>query len=250
MKMLTQARARELFQYDPERGTFKRLIRVSNAMPGAPAGTVHKATGYTQIRADGRLYLAHRVAFLMTNGRFPEHEVDHINGDRSDNRWTNLREVTRTENSRNHALDARNKSGVHGVCWRETHSKWEAVISAGSKRMRLGMHDDFFEAVCARKSAEVRHQFHDNHGRKQTPMSYAELQAERDALLAERDRMAEALVSMTCAYRMAIQAGHARITALGGECDSVERMLADFPDYGKAVELYKSHRAAMQGEQP
>ncbi len=189
MKMLTQARAHELFEYDPEFGTFKRLIRVSNAMPGAPAGTVHKATGYTQIRADGRLYLAHRVAFLMMNGRFPEHEVDHINGDRSDNRWANLREVTRTENSRNHALDARNKSGVYGVCWRETHSKWEAVISAGSKRMRLGMHDDFFEAVCARKSAEVRHQFHDNHGRKQTPMSYADLQAERDALLAEQDAL-------------------------------------------------------------
>jgi len=75
-------------------------------------------------------------------------------------------------------------------------------------------------------------------------------QAERDALLAERDRMAEALGSMTCAYRMAIQSGHARITALGGECDSVERMIADFPDYGKAVELYKSHRAALQGEQP
>ncbi|BAR92356.1 endonuclease [Pseudomonas phage PS-1] len=193
MKMLTQARAHELFEYDPELGTFKRLIRVSNAMPGAPAGTVHKATGYTQIRADGRLYLAHRVAFLMMNGRFPEHEVDHINGDRSDNRWANLREVTRTENSRNHALDARNKSGVYGVCWRETHSKWEAVISAGGKRMRLGMHDDFFEAVCARKSAEVRHQFHDNHGRKQTPMSYADLQAERDALLAERDRLRDAL---------------------------------------------------------
>ncbi len=57
--------------------------------------------------------------------------------------------------------------------------------------------------------------------------------------------LVEALGSMTCAYRMAIQAGHARITALGGECDSVERMLADFPDYGKAVELYKSARATL-----
>jgi hypothetical protein len=57
--------------------------------------------------------------------------------------------------------------------------------------------------------------------------------------------MVEALGSMTCAYRMAIQAGHARITALGGECDSVEQMLADFPDYGRAVEMYKSARAAL-----
>lgn len=194
MKMLTQARAHELFDYDPDSGMFKRLIRVSNAMPGAPAGTVHKATGYIQIPADGRKYLAHRVAFLMVNGSFPENEVDHINGDRADNRWINLREVTRTQNSRNHALDARNKSGVYGVCWRETHCKWEAVISAGSKRMRLGMHDDFFEAVCARKSAEIKHQFHDNHGRKQTPISYTELQAERDALLAERDALQALMV--------------------------------------------------------
>ncbi|WP_312374319.1 hypothetical protein [Stutzerimonas nitrititolerans] len=62
---------------------------------------------------------------------------------------------------------------------------------------------------------------------------------------AAQTELVEALGSMTCAYRMAIQAGHARITALGGDCDSVERMLADFPEYGKAVELYKSHRAAL-----
>jgi len=60
-----------------------------------------------------------------------------------------------------------------------------------------------------------------------------------------RSELVEALGSMTCAYRMAIQVGHARITALGGDCDSVERMLADFPDYGKAVALYKSARAVL-----
>lgn len=61
--------------------------------------------------------------------------------------------------------------------------------------------------------------------------------------------LVEALGSMTCAYRMAVQAGHARITALGGDCDSVERMLADFPEYGRAVELYKSCRAALAAHQ-
>ncbi len=61
--------------------------------------------------------------------------------------------------------------------------------------------------------------------------------------------LVEALGSMTCAYRMAVQAGHARITALGGDCDSVERMLADFLDYGRAVELYKSCRAALAAHQ-
>ena len=68
------------------------------------------------------------------------------------------------------------------------------------------------------------------------------------ARAADKARIAalvEALESMTCAYRMAIQAGHARITALGGDCDSVDQMLADFPDYGRSVELYKSCRAAL-----
>ena len=68
------------------------------------------------------------------------------------------------------------------------------------------------------------------------------------ARAADKARIAElveALESMTCAYRMAIQAGHARITALGGDCDSVDQMLADFPDYGRSVELYKSYRAAL-----
>ena len=60
--------------------------------------------------------------------------------------------------------------------------------------------------------------------------------------------LVEALKSMTCAYRMAIQAGHARITALGGDCDSVERMLADFPEYGKAIAMCKAYRAALAGK--
>src|SRR5690606_5659087 len=55
--------------------------------------------------------------------------------------------------------------------------------------------------------------------------------------------VADALASMTCAYRMAIQAGHTRITALGGDCDSVDHMLANFPGYRKAVELHKAHRS-------
>lgn len=62
--------------------------------------------------------------------------------------------------------------------------------------------------------------------------------------------LVEALKSMTCAYRMAIQAGYDRITALGGDCDSVEQMLADFPDYGRAVALCKEFRAALAGKEP
>lgn len=127
------------------------------------------------------------------------------------------------------------------------HAAWEAHDEAGpslchqcSGPMDLG---DAYGMLIYCEGKEVADTTHD-------AREIADLRAERDALFAERDVLVEALGSMTCAYRMAIQAGHARITALGGDCDDVERMLADFPDYGKAVELYKSHRAALQGEQP
>jgi len=74
---------------------------------------------------------------------------------------------------------------------------------------------------------------------------YDALAAQSAADKARIAGLTEALESMTCAYRMAVQAGHARITALGGECDSVDRMLSDFPDYGRSVELYKSCRATL-----
>ncbi|MBL4833609.1 MAG: hypothetical protein JKY26_06495 [Pseudomonas sp.] len=74
---------------------------------------------------------------------------------------------------------------------------------------------------------------------------YDSLAAQSAADKARIAGLTEALGSMTCAYRMAVQAGHARITALGGECDSVDRMLSDFPDYGRSVELYKSCRATL-----
>jgi hypothetical protein len=79
--------------------------------------------GYRHIGVLGKVYSAHRLAFLYMTGKFPLDEVDHKNHERSDNRWSNLREVTRLENSRNRSMHLNNKSGFSGVCWKKRVSK-------------------------------------------------------------------------------------------------------------------------------
>lgn len=109
-------------------------------------------------------FYAHRVIFAIVHGYWPEHDVDHIDGDRSNNRIENLRAVTRTGNRRNSALMSTNKSGVNGVWWNKNLSKWVVQIGAG-KKVHLGCFSNFDDAVKRRKEAEVSLGFHPNHGR-------------------------------------------------------------------------------------
>ena len=94
----------------------------------------------------------------------PVSEVDHINHNGLDNRWVNLRQVTRQENCKNTSLYKRNKSGVSGVAWNKRDKKWMAEIGQRPRR-KLGRFIDKFEAICARKSAENKLNYHPNHGR-------------------------------------------------------------------------------------
>ena len=99
--MLTQERLKQLLNYDPETGIFTRIISVSsNALKGDIAGWIN-GHGYRQLSIDYKKYDCHRLAFLYMLGKLPNEEVDHINHIRSDNRWINLREVTRHENKKN-----------------------------------------------------------------------------------------------------------------------------------------------------
>ena len=100
---------------------------------------------------------------MYVHGFFPE-EVDHINHSRTDNRLINLRETDRSGNAKNISKPLNNVSGIMGVSWTKRigkrKSKWE-VRACGKF---LGYFDDFFEAVCKRKSAELKLNFHPNHG--------------------------------------------------------------------------------------
>ena len=109
----------------------------------------------------------HRVLWVTFNGPIPEGmDIDHINGDRLDNRPENLRIVTRKENMRNSKRYVTNISGVTGVGWVNRESKWRAKVMIDYKMKHLGYYDDWFEAVCARMSANNRYGFHENHGRR------------------------------------------------------------------------------------
>ena len=161
--MINQKALKEILSYDPETGGFIWLIAPANCMKaGDAAGTLDR--GYVQIGIKGKLYRAHRLAWLITYGEWPR-ELDHINHIRDDNRIANLREVTRQENCKNRSPSKRNKSGVCGVCWNKASNKWLAMICVNSKNTYLGAFIDKFEAICARKSAENKHDYHTNHGR-------------------------------------------------------------------------------------
>jgi hypothetical protein len=121
--------------------------------------------GYLKGGFLGREYLAHRVVWAIHHGAWPEGEIDHINGDRSDNRIENLRCVDHATNCRNTRRLDSNTSGCVGVSWARREERWEAYIKFNRHRYSLGYHRNLDDAIAARKAAERRFGFHENHGR-------------------------------------------------------------------------------------
>ena len=163
--MLTQSELKEHLHYNPETGIFTRIRSISNCVKvGDIAGSV-RLDGYLETSVKGAGYMNHRLAWLCVHGRFPKHQIDHVNHNRSDNRIINLREATNQENHRNRPMQKNNTSGVVGVHRCKTHKKWLAYIKIDGKFINLGYSDDKFEAICARMSANNKYGFHGNHGR-------------------------------------------------------------------------------------
>lgn len=99
--MLTQNRLKELLEYSPETGGFFwRVYRAANADVGMPAGSIN-GDGYIHIKVDNKKYCAHRLAWLYMTGEWPTQEIDHINQNRVDNSWVNLRDVSKSINRHN-----------------------------------------------------------------------------------------------------------------------------------------------------
>ena len=154
MTKLTQEEVRQLLDYNPETGELRWKVDRSRMKVGMVAGCVDSSTGYLKIGINGKRYPMHRVIWLWWYGYFPESEVDHIDRDPSNNRLINLREVSRTCNSRNCGTGARNKSGVKGVFWYARYGKWQSSIMVDYKEKQLARHADFTEAVAHRLAAE------------------------------------------------------------------------------------------------
>ncbi len=151
-----------MLHYDSDTGIFTWAISLGAKKAGTVAGAL--SLGYINIGIDNKDYGAHRLAFLYMLGKFPKHQVDHKDHNRSNNTWSNLRAVTHGENARNTSKRSDNTSGVTGVSWDKTRGKWTARIKVDGKYKYLGRFIEFNDAVSARISANTLYSYHENHG--------------------------------------------------------------------------------------
>lgn len=146
--MLTFERLIQSLDYDPDTGIFLWKRYSGNKV----AGSDHQ--GYVRIKLDGKQYMAHRLAWFYTEGYMPENEIDHINRKRDDNRFCNLRHVTRSCNAINKNTFRNNTSGVKGVSFDKYKGKYRAYYCDNGKLKFLGTYVTVKEAATARRSWE------------------------------------------------------------------------------------------------
>lgn len=178
MAKLTFAEISQLLKYDPKTGKLFWLPRPRSMFPSDSAYKIwtkrySNKEAFTAKLKNGYLvgtilgdttYKASHVAWLLSYGRWPSLPTDHINGDRSDNRLINLREVTITENNKNKRLQKKNISGKNGVSWNKKYSVWDVSIGYQGKKISIGSFRDLGEAIKAREKIEHNFNFHENHG--------------------------------------------------------------------------------------
>lgn len=147
--MLTYDRARELFEYDPETGNLLRKVRYGRpCTPPKPMRTLDKR-GYFQVNIKGEVLKVHRVVWLLAYGSFPNGYLDHINGDKTDNRLSNLRVVSHRENIRNSKARSNSTTGLKGVRRTANPNRWRAGVKVADRHIHLGYFDTPEEAHLA-----------------------------------------------------------------------------------------------------
>lgn len=156
MMKLTRKKLMSFLFYDPFIGSFVWRVAPSNrAKIGGRAGHIN-GQGYREIELRGRVYQSHRVAWLFVNGRWPHNEIDHVNGDRLDNRIDNLREATKSQNQHNRRRWTKpTSSRFKGVSFHKPTGKWCAHIQYNNARKHLGLFDTEELAAAARRDAAI-----------------------------------------------------------------------------------------------
>lgn len=134
------------------------------AWAGKPAFTSIAKNGYLKGAFNGENFYAHRIIFKLVYGIEPD-DIDHDDGVRSNNRLKNLIDKNRSGNLKNRCLSSNNTSGFHGVSWNKRLGYWGASIYHEGKKKHLGWFKYKQDAVIARKEAEIKYNYHPNHGR-------------------------------------------------------------------------------------
>jgi hypothetical protein len=147
---------RNLFRYEPETGNIYWIAFGKGRIKKKAAGTVTKS-GYVGILINGDRYYAHRLAWALHHGAWPEDQIDHINGIKTDNRISNLRMATNSQNGKNYGFNKSNTSGVKGVSWCKQTQKWRACIKINGKAINKGRFDNKNDAITARQNAEIEY---------------------------------------------------------------------------------------------
>lgn len=161
---------KSLLRYEPHSGLLywrkfpDRGKAWNTKYAGKLAFNADHATGYKWGTVCNDQFLAHRVAWAIHYGEWPE-VVDHVNGDRTDNRIENLRSVSQRQNAMNSSMSKNNTSGFCGVYWSSHWKRWKAVIGSNYHRKHIATSECIAVAVIARHLAEIEHGYHPNHGR-------------------------------------------------------------------------------------
>ena len=157
---ITQEQVRHAFDYDPLTGVLKWKNPVHHRVWVGKICRSPGKKGYYRVQFVGKLWHVHRIIFLYMKGRFPNSDLDHINGIVNDNRWVNLREATASENRFNSRRYRNNTSGFKGVAWCKQKNKWRGRVKVEGKEYHAGFFDDIHEAV--NEVQELRNNLHKN----------------------------------------------------------------------------------------
>lgn len=162
---MTQAELIEILDYDPLTGIFRwKVPRKKGAIrPGTVAGSLD-GRGYVQISIFGKRWKAHRLAWLLMTGKPPDGEIDHIDGVRANNVWSNLRAASHKQNGEKIKLRADNTSGFRGVCFDKRRGRWMSKVEHHKKQYNLGYFDSAEQAAQAARAKRAQLFTHD-HGR-------------------------------------------------------------------------------------
>jgi hypothetical protein len=154
---LTQAYLKSILNYCPETGVFTRLVRTANCIcVGDIAGSIN-GEGYLHIMIAGKRYKAHRLAWLYMTGDWPKDQIDHIDGEKANNRFPNLREATHGQNQSNTPVQQNNTSGYKGVSRVKGKRPWMARIMVAGKSIYLGIFETKELAHAAYREAADKH---------------------------------------------------------------------------------------------